>query len=79
MYWCLSSTVKTKYLPLSNRCDIAMIYEEETYVELHDGCKGLNVLVRSDDRTKYDIELANGELTTVYHEEVTRPVKTPTK
>ncbi|MGN7408245.1 hypothetical protein [Sporosarcina sp. SAFN-010] len=56
-----------------------MFYEEETDVELHDGCKGLIVIVRSDDRTKYDIELANGELTTVYHEEVTRPVKTPTK
>ncbi|VDG98268.1 Uncharacterised protein [Lysinibacillus sphaericus] len=26
-----------------------MIYEEETYVELHDGRKGLIVLVRSDD------------------------------
>lgn len=56
-----------------------MIYEEETYVELHDGRKGLIVLVRSDDRTQYDIELANGELTTVYHEEVARPVENLTK
>ncbi|MBD7908669.1 hypothetical protein [Sporosarcina gallistercoris] len=56
-----------------------MIYEEETYVELHDGRKGLIVLVRSDDRTQYDIELAHGELTTVYHEEVARRVEMPTK
>ncbi|WP_156137939.1 hypothetical protein [Sporosarcina sp. ZBG7A] len=47
-----------------------MFYEEETYVQLHDGRKGLNVLVRSDDRAKYEIELAIGELTSVYHEEV---------
>ena len=53
-----------------------MIYEEETYVELQDGRKGLIVLVRLDNRTQYDIELANGVLTTVYHEEVARPVKT---
>lgn len=56
-----------------------MIYEEETYVELHDGRNGLIVLVRVDERTQYDIELANGELTTVYHEEVVRPVKNTTK
>ena len=56
-----------------------MIYEEETYVELQDGRKGLVVLVRVDERTQYDIELANGELTTVYHEEVVRPVENTTK
>lgn len=55
-----------------------MIYEEETYVELHDGRRGLIVLVRSDDRIQYDIELANGELTTVYHEEIARPVESKT-
>ncbi|WP_432353968.1 hypothetical protein [Sporosarcina sp. A2] len=51
-----------------------MICEEETYVELHDGRKGLIVLARMDERTQYDIELANGELTTVYHEEVVRTI-----
>ncbi|MDW0108574.1 hypothetical protein [Sporosarcina aquimarina] len=56
-----------------------MIYEEETYVELHDGRKGLIVLVRADDRTQYDLELADGELITVYHEEVSKPVGLKTK
>ncbi|MCM3756010.1 hypothetical protein M3197_00785 [Sporosarcina aquimarina] len=56
-----------------------MIYEEDTYVELHDGCKGMIVLVRLDDRTQYDIELANGELTTVYQEEIARLLENPTK
>lgn len=58
---------------------MAMIYEEDTYVELHDGCKGMIVLVRLDDRTQYDIELANGELTTVYQEEIARLLENPTK
>ena len=56
-----------------------MINAEETYVELHDGRKGPIVLVRSDNRTHYVIELANGELVPVYHEEIARPVETPTK
>ena len=55
-----------------------MIYEEDMYVELQDGRKGLILFVRADVRTQYDVELADGELTTVYYEEIARPVERKT-
>ncbi|WP_156028931.1 hypothetical protein [Sporosarcina sp. D27] len=54
------------------------IYEEETYVELRDGRKGLIVFVWVEEYTHYAIELANGKLTTVYHEEIATPVESLT-
>lgn len=56
-----------------------MDYVEDTVVELHDGQRGVIVLVRANGRTQYDIELSNGEITTVYHEEVAHPVDLPTR
>lgn len=49
-------------------------YLENTVVELKDGRHGLIVEVRANGNTQYDIELADGEMTTVFHEEVLQKV-----
>lgn len=56
-----------------------MDFVEETFVELKDGTRCLIVAVRSNEQTQYDLELPNGELTTVFHDEVAREVHIPTK
>lgn len=54
-----------------------MEYTEDTAVELKDGRKGLVILVRADEPTQYDIELADGEITTVFHEEIAAKIDFP--
>lgn len=56
-----------------------MEYVEETYVELMDGRRGLIVEVRPNEQTQYDIEMADGELVTVFHDEILQQVILPTK
>lgn len=56
-----------------------MDYTEDTIVELKDGRRGLIVEVRVNGHTQYDIELPNGELTTVYHGEVKKRIIPTTK
>lgn len=54
-------------------------FMEEAFVELKDGRRGLIVEIRPNERTQYDIELPNGELTTVFHDEVAKQIHLPTK
>ncbi|MCG3087059.1 hypothetical protein [Sporosarcina cyprini] len=56
-----------------------MEYVEDSYVELTNGLRGLVVEVRLDEQTRYDIELPNGEITTVFADEVVKEVHLPTK
>jgi len=54
------------------------VYVEGEYVELKDGRIGLIILERVDDyMTQYDIELGNGELTTVHEVDVMKNVELP--
>lgn len=56
-----------------------MDYTENTVVELKDGRHGLIVEVRANGNTQYDIELADGEIITIYHAEVLQKVTKSTK
>jgi hypothetical protein len=54
---------------------IAMILVENTAVELKDGRRGLIVDVRDNGESiQYDVEMGDGEIVTVFAEEVKRPV-----
>lgn len=56
-----------------------MIFVENAFVELKDGRRGLIVEIRPNEQTQYDIELPSGELTTVFHDEVSKEVHLPTR
>ncbi|MFC4410736.1 hypothetical protein ACFOZY_09950 [Chungangia koreensis] len=54
------------------------MYVEGEYVELSDGRIGLITLERLDEHTtRYDIELGDGELTTVHEIDVIQTVELP--
>ncbi|WJY26580.1 MULTISPECIES: hypothetical protein [Sporosarcina] len=56
-----------------------MEYTEDTAVELKDGRRGVILLVRADEPTRYDIELTDGEITTVFHDEIAAKDDFPVK
>jgi hypothetical protein len=55
-----------------------MDFMEDAYVELRDGRRGLIVEIRPNEPTQYDVELPDGELMTVFHDEVAKQVHLPT-
>ena len=56
-----------------------MDFVEDAYVELKDGRRGLIVELRPNEQMQYDIELPDGELTTVFHDEVSGKVHLETR
>ncbi|WP_252501868.1 hypothetical protein [Sporosarcina sp. Marseille-Q4943] len=56
-----------------------MDFMEEAFVELKDGRRGLIVEIRPNEPMQYDVELPDGELTTVFHDEVAKQVHLPTR